>query len=166
MERQLSIVRHGKSSWDDEALADLDRPLAKRGIRNAGEMALRMKERAMVPDLILSSPANRALSTARLMMLEWELDSVHLQVHEALYMARIPDIEKVIASVSSEIRHLAIFGHNPSFTLFANCFLPTPLDNLPTAGVVSLKLGAESWAEVRSAPVLESLVDYPKKKYY
>jgi phosphohistidine phosphatase len=94
----------------------------------------------------------------------WGVGPEHLQIHDLLYDARISDIEKVISVVPAEIRNLAIFGHNPSFTLYANHFLKLPLDNLPTAGVVILTLESKSWDGIRRTNVKGSYVDYPKRK--
>ena len=164
MERRLFIIRHGKSSWDHEDLQDIDRPLAPRGIRNAGEMAERLLSATLVPELLLSSPANRARNTALLMSGVWKLRPEDLQIHDSLYMAYISEIEQVVATVKPGIKNLAIFGHNPSFTAYANCFLGLPLDNLPTAGVVVVKLESDSWEGIGHKHVKESYVDYPKRK--
>ena len=164
MERKLFIIRHGKSSWDHEGLEDIDRPLATRGIRNAGEMAERLLAKNLLPQLILSSPASRALNTALIMSRSWNLSAENLQIIDALYMAYLSEIEQVIANVSAEIRNLAIFGHNPSFTAYANSLLELPLDNLPTAGVVILTLESENWDGIGRKHVKETYVDYPKRK--
>ena len=164
MERKLYIIRHGKSSWENEGLDDIDRPLAERGTRNAHDMAQRLSEMGLVPDLILSSPASRALNTALIMSRIWALEADALQIHDALYMAYVTEIDKVIANVPDEIRNLAIFGHNPSFTIFANQFLDEPLDNLPTAGVVIVTLEASKWKGIDRIHVKETMVDYPKRR--
>jgi len=164
MERKLFIIRHGKSSWDHEGLEDIDRPLATRGLRNAGEMAERLQAEGLVPQLILSSPASRALNTALIMSKSWGSGPENLQIHDSLYMAYQSEIEQVVASVSAEIVSLAIFGHNPSFTSYANKFLELPLDNLPTAGVVIVTLESEKWGGIGPKHVKETYVDYPKRK--
>ncbi len=164
MKRNLLIIRHGKSSWDHEGLDDIDRPLAERGVRNAGEMAERLKALKLVPQLILSSPASRALNTALIMSKSWGVGPENLQIHDPLYMAYTSEIEQVVSGVSAEIRNLAIFGHNPSFTLYANQFLEVLLDNLPTAGVVVVTLESESWDGIGQKNVKGSYVDYPKRK--
>ena len=145
--KDLYIIRHGKSSWDNEGLDDIDRPLAERGIRGARDMALRLSEMGLVPDLILSSPASRALNTALIMSRVWELEPGALQIHDALYMAYAKEIERVVATAPDDVRNLAIFGHNPSFTIYANHFLDESLDNLPTAGVVVVTLESSGWKE-------------------
>ena len=162
MERKLYIVRHGKSSWENEGLDDIDRPLAPRGKRNAVEMAERLASAGLVPELIYSSPAVRAYSTAKLMAGHWGLESGKLEVHRELYMAYIREIFEVIERAPAEITSLAIFGHNPSFTLFANNFFISPLNNLPTAGVAVITLDCKSWADVSGEKVITAHVDYPK----
>lgn len=164
MERRLFIIRHGKSSWDNHGLDDADRPLADRGTRNAEEMANRLLEKGLVPDLILSSPANRALNTALIMLRTWDLEPGKLQIHDPLYMAYVKEIEQVVAEAPPEISQLAIFGHNPSFTLYANLFLDKALDNLPTAGVVIVTLESDGWKGIGRKNVKETYVDYPKRR--
>lgn len=164
MLRRLYIIRHGKSSWDHVDLEDIDRPLASRGIRNAGEMAERLQAINLVPRLILSSPASRALNTALIMSKSWGLVPENLQIHDPLYMAYPSEIEQVVAGAPAEITDLAIFGHNPSFTAYANRFLELPLDNLPTAGIVIVTLESENWGGIGPEHVKETYVDYPKRK--
>ena len=164
MERRLFIIRHGKSSWDFDGLADVDRPLAKRGLRNAEEMAKRLMDKNLVPQLLLTSPASRALYTALIMSRTWDLGPEQLQIRETLYTSSMKDIVKVVASVSAEQTSLAIYGHNPGFTAYGNTFLKFPLDNLPTAGVVVVTLDSKSWSGIGKKHVKETYVDYPKRK--
>jgi phosphohistidine phosphatase len=164
MERKLFIIRHGKSSWDNDELDDIDRPLAERGTRGAETMARRLMELGLVPELIFSSPANRAVHTALIMTRIWGLDPASLQIHDELYLASAPEIGQVIERAPGSAGSLAIFGHNPSFTLFANTFLDDPLDNLPTAGVVIVTLESDSWKGIGREHVRGTFVDYPKKQ--
>ena len=164
MLRRLYIIRHGKSSWDYYGLEDIDRPLANRGIRNAAEMAERLDAAGLVPGLIFSSPASRALNTALIMSKSWGLGPEQLQIHELLYDAYLKEIRQVVERAPAENTDLAIFGHNPSFTAYANSFLELPLDNLPTAGVVIVTLESESWEGIGRKHVKETYVDYPKRK--
>lgn len=164
MLRRLYIIRHGKSSWDHPGLEDIDRPLADRGIRNAGDMAGRLEKAGFIPQLIFSSPASRALNTALIMAKSWDLKPEQLQIHDLLYDAYLTDILQVVASAPAEISDLAIYGHNPSFTAFANSFLEFPLGNLPTAGVVVVSLESDSWEGIGRKHVQETHVDYPKRK--
>ena len=117
-----------------------------------------------LPQLILSSPASRALNTALIMSKSWGLGPESLQIMDTLYMAYLAEIEQVVAGAPADIRNLAIFGHNPSFTAYANSFLELPLDNLPTAGVVIVTLESENWGGIGRKHVKETYVDYPKRK--
>ncbi len=158
------IIRHGKSSWEYETMDDIDRPLADRGIHNADEMAQRLTKLGLVPDLMLSSPASRALNTALIMSRVWALEATALQIHDPLYDAFVTQIEQVVATVPDHIRTLAIFGHNPSFTMYSNLFLKERLDNLPTAGVVVVTLESDGWNRIGRDQVIETYVDYPKRQ--
>ncbi len=164
MERKLFIIRHGKSSWDHQGLDDIDRPLAERGILNAEDMAKRLAHKGLIPELLVSSPASRAMNTALIMARFWMLKPAALQIHEPLYDAFISNIEQVVSGISSEVQSLAIFGHNPSWTAYANQFLRRPLDNLPTAGVVVVTLESDNWKGLGRGQVKDVHVDYPKKK--
>ena len=164
MERKLFIIRHGKSDWDHQGLDDIDRPLAERGIRNSEEMAKRLSHKGLIPELLVSSPASRALNTALIMARFWMLKPAALQIHEPLYDAYISNIETVVSGIPSDVQSLAIFGHNPSWTAYANQFLSSPLDNLPTAGVVVVTLKSDNWKGLGRRQVKDVYVDYPKKK--
>ncbi len=163
MKRQLYIIRHGKSSWDNEGLDDIDRPLNDRGLRNAGKMAERLMAKGLIPDLIYSSPANRALNTALIMQRTWGLDPSRLEIFDDLYMAYLEEISDVVEKAPDKVESLAIFGHNPSFTMYANKFLRIPLDNLPTAGVVVVTLESDSWKRLGRKQVVDTFVDFPKR---
>jgi len=80
----LYLVRHAKSSWKDSTLSDMDRPLNKRGRRNSPDMGRRMLEQDHQPELFISSPANRALSTTRNIMRELGIDDAEIVTNEDL----------------------------------------------------------------------------------
>lgn len=163
MKRRLYIIRHGKSSWDNEGLDDIDRPLSQRGLKAAGMMAERLMARDLVPGLIYSSPADRALTTAMIMQRIWGLDSSKLEIFDDLYMAYLEEISNVVEKAPDKAESLAIFGHNPSFTMYANKFLRTRLDNLPTAGVVVITLESDNWKQIDRKQVVDTYVDFPKR---
>ena len=163
MTKSLHIVRHGKSSWDFEDISDIDRPLSPRGINNAYLMAKKLTERKVVPDLFLTSPANRALYTsiifARILKLPYE----KIIIEDSIYMGFNEDLLKLIRGQKASISHILIFGHNPAFTSLANHLMDHYLDNIPTAGVVSLSYGIESWKEIGKVKPEKDFFDYPKR---
>lgn len=162
--RTLYIGRHAKSSWDHPGRSDIDRPLAERGVKNAYDMAHRMKERGDKPELIISSPANRALHTAIIFARGLRLPFSRFQVNEDLYMSGEETLLNIIFSLDNKIESLMIFGHNPDFTHLANYFLTNHVDNIPTCGLVSLTFNSAGWEEIHKSNLVDFLIDYPKNK--
>lgn len=161
--KRLILLRHAKSSWTDERLADAERPLSDRGERDAPRMGARLHERGIHPDLVLSSPAVRARSTARLISrpLEYAPDAVRLEA--SLYLAAPQAIMDVVQAQTDSVACLLVVGHNPGLTDLTHLLLPDfDLDDLPTAGVVVIDCTAERWSEVRDAPRRLVCYDFPK----
>ena len=156
--RILLLVRHAKSSWKDESLADIDRPLNKRGHRDAPEMARRLKQRGLVPDVVVSSSAVRALATARIMVDETGCAN-EVVVHEDLHAAMRSDVLEVVKSIDDSIRIAMIVGHNPTLTELANQFSPEEIENVPTCVIVMLSIA--DWHQPSHAEFLD--MDYPKR---
>jgi phosphohistidine phosphatase len=163
-EKKLFIIRHGKSSWED-VVDDIDRPLTERGVHSSYDMAGRMAELENVPEIILSSPANRALHTAMIMARKWALPEEAIQIRYDLYLPEPEDIQRVLMLVPDEVRSVALFGHNPAFTEFANMYLKEQVENIPTAGVVILTFSSESWREIQSSGTVAEYFDFPKRKH-
>lgn len=161
--KTLTLVRHAKSSWSDTHLSDRKRPLNKRGKRDAPAMGKRMAMHGMRPSLIISSPAKRAWSTAKLIAAEIAYPAEFLQRDDSLYLASLDEILGVIIAQDNRFKHLMIVGHNPGMTDFANFLSPGLTNNLPTAGVVSVQIDQDDW-NLYQQPETELLVyDYPKK---
>jgi phosphohistidine phosphatase len=161
--KRLILLRHAKSSWSEDGLPDSERPLSGRGERDAPRMGARLHERGIRPDLVLSSPALRARSTATLVAqaIDYPADAIHLE--PSLYLAAPKEILAVVAQQADRVDCLLVVGHNPGLTELTNLLLPElELTNLPTAGTVVLDCATESWAEVRTAPRQLVHYDYPK----
>lgn len=163
MHKKLFIIRHGKSSWESE-VGDIDRPLTERGVRNSYEMATRLADAGMVPEKIYSSTGMRALHTAVIMARVWELPDEALSQRDSLYMSGKSEIDTVLAETPEDVHAVAIFGHNPTFTGYANLFVNQAIDNIPTAGVVVLTFDTDNWNEISRSNLVEEVFDYPKKQ--
>ncbi|NJN42166.1 MAG: histidine phosphatase family protein [Flammeovirgaceae bacterium] len=161
--KKLYIVRHAKSSWDDMSLRDFDRPLNDRGKRDAPKMGRRLKEREISPDLLISSPAVRALSTCREIaaVLGYKFDSI--KTDKRIYHAGESTILDVLKETNNNFKSVMIFGHNPGFTEFANSLFDEQINNIPTCGVVGGKLAIESWADIYFGCGEMKFFDYPKR---
>lgn len=163
-EKVLYIGRHAKSSWDFPGRADIDRPLAERGLNDAYDMAGRLKKRGHTPGYIISSPANRALHTAIIFARELKVPLSRLEINEDLYMAGEDAVLQAVAGANDSYGSLMVFGHNPDFTYLANHFLQEHLYNIPTCGVVRLVFSVNQWQDIHRGKLMDYSFDYPKKK--
>ncbi len=162
MTKKLFLIRHGKSDWADIQLSDFDRPLNARGNRNAPEMAERILKKDLVPQLIVSSPALRALFTARHFAKVWAKPAAQIQLEINIYEASAASLLKVLNSFDDEFDRIALFGHNPGLTDFANYLSDANIYNIPTAGTVLIEFDVDKWSEIgyHDGKLIE--FDYPK----
>ena len=162
MKRTLFLVRHAKSSWDDVTLPDKERPLADHGKRDAPMMGTRLAKRQVRPDLILSSPARRALSTAGIIAKELNYRAEDIVVDERLYATDADMLLGVIGELSDKLKCVMLFGHNPEFADLAQRLSNEPA-LIPTCAVAQFAFESTSWASIGSTKPTEILLDYPKK---
>ena len=162
--KTLTLVRHAKSSWKDASLADRDRPLNKRGERDAPEMGCRIAAAGIRPSLIVSSPAVRAWTTAKIIAAEIGYPREFLQRESDLYLASLDNLLGVVAAQDNGFNNLMLVGHNPGLTAFANYLSPRLTNNVPTAGIVTVTIDRKDW-NLYERPETELVAyDYPKKK--
>lgn len=148
--RLLTLVRHAKSAWADPGLKDFDRPLDERGRRDAPRMAQRALETLGIPDRLVSSPALRALTTARVFAETFALHDPEISVQRAIYEASPSTLLTLIQQFDDRDSHIMMFGHNPGFTELAQLLANCPFDNLPTCAVVQIGLEIRSWREAKA----------------
>lgn len=160
----LTLVRHAKSSWENSTLGDRERPLNERGEQDAPQIGKRLVAAGIRPSLIISSPALRAWTTARILAQEIGYPIEFLQREDGLYMASLDEILDVLVAQDAEFNNLLLVGHNPGLTTFANYLVPGLTSNLPTAGVVAVQFDHPDW-NLYSRPAMELLTyDFPKHK--
>ncbi len=160
--KELHIMRHGKSSWDYPGIDDLDRPLIEKGIKNTISSSHYLQKEFGIPSIIISSPAIRALHTALIMARICGVSYNNLKIDERIYDGFSSSIIDVVEEIRSDYDSIVIVGHNPVLTEFCNLFLPDYLENLPTAGIVSLTFDIIKWEIVDKQPI-SSKVYFPKK---
>jgi phosphohistidine phosphatase len=160
--KTLFLVRHAKSSWDDPTLDDKDRPLNDRGKRDALKMSERLAERGVKPDLIISSPAVRALRTAEAFAEALDFERAGLLVKDQLYAAEPETLFEVIAAVADAHDVVMLFGHHPEITAVVQHWSPE-VDHMPTCGVAEFTFKATRWADVPKAKAMSATLDSPKK---
>ena len=144
--KTLLILRHGKSSWKDLSLADHDRPLKKRGKRDAPRMGNLLREEGLLPDLILSSTAKRALRTALLVAdacgYEGEID-----VRREFYPGYPDDYIEALIGLPDDCQVVMVVGHNPGLELLLE-ELTGAAEFLPTAALAQVELPLQHWVEL------------------
>ena len=159
--KTLVLVRHAKSSWTDAGLNDAERPLNERGKKDAPEMAKRLKEKLKV-DLFLSSPAKRAMRTARFFAEEFDVKKNDIESVDGLYEADTNAFKKVVESLKNKHDTVAIFSHNPGITDFVNTLTTVRIDNMPTCGIFAVQIETDNWEKFEEAEKKFLFFDYPK----
>lgn len=160
--RTLYLARHAKSSWKDNTLSDLQRPLNKRGLKNAPEMGQRLKESGVSPDQISCSPANRAFTTAKFLAQAIDFDEKYIIQDDRLYFEGVSSMMRIIQKTKSNYKTLMLVGHNPDMTSLLNKLCGYQTVNMPTCAIATIQFD-HGWGEVidHSGTLIE--YDYPKK---
>ena len=160
--KTLFLIRHAKSSWDDTALPDKDRPLDDRGKRDAPKMGKRLARRDVKPDLILSSPAMRALTTAEIIAKKLDYKRKDIVVDDRLYAGEADDLLNVIHKLGDKRERVILVGHNPELTELAHR-LSSEITHMQTCAVAAFTFDAKSWSNIGKAKPVKVARDYPKK---
>lgn len=160
--KELFIIRHAKSSWDDSTLADFDRPLNKRGMHDAPMMAQILKQRNFIPDQIVSSAANRTKRTAQFIADGLGIGESEISFTREIYESSYTNMLQLINGIDRQLERVFIVGHNPTFTYLAERLGGEYIGNLPTCGVVGLKFELDSWRLVSEGTGQQFYYDYPK----
>lgn len=144
--KTLLLMRHAKSSWKDEQLPDHERPLTKRGKRNAPRMGRLLREAEQVPDLILASSAKRAVDTAESVADQCRYKG-EIKVCDELYAAPLEAVVQVVQSLDSPYERVLVVGHNPGLEELLEK-LTGKAESLPTAAVAQVALPVQAWQEL------------------
>ena len=152
----LSILRHAKSSWDDSRLDDHERPLAKRGAREAPRVGGYIAEHDLKPDMVLCSDAVRTRATLALVLAEWEGAPPKTSYEEGLYLAPPSELLARIHEVGPGVHNLMIIGHNPGVHALAleltgsgdRKLIGSLAKGFSTATLAVLSFDVDAWTEV------------------
>lgn len=161
--KTLYLVRHAKSSWKYPRLDDFERPLNKRGRKNAPFMGSILRELKASPDIIVSSPANRAAMTARIIAaaLDYPLDDIRYS--EAIYEFGEKALIEVVKEIDDDVNQAMVVGHNPATNGLANYIGDQSIGNIPTCGVFCVELDIASWSNIKEHCGKVKFFEYPKK---
>ncbi len=160
--KKLYLIRHAKSSWSNPLLDDFDRPLNKRGKTNAPFMANLLLKKEIFPDLILSSSALRAKSTAKIFAQELQF-SKDITFEKSLYLTSTQTLLNILHHIPNTYNTVFLFGHNPELTQLANELSSTYINNIPTCGIAGFEFSIQSWNELCKQNSTLTLFEFPKK---
>jgi phosphohistidine phosphatase len=161
--RTLYLTRHAKSSWDDPRTDDFNRPLNDRGAHDAPAMADLFKKRGEPVDRIVSSPAVRAMSTARVFAKALDHPEARIVQDKTIYLATVEMLLRVVNLLPDDAERVMLFGHNPGLSELTEYLSDGDVGELPTCATVRIDLPVASWGEASMG--LGTLVwyDHPKR---
>jgi phosphohistidine phosphatase len=162
--KRLLLLRHAKAVPAAQPLADIGRPLAERGERDAQRMGARLRQHQRPPARILTSPAARALQTAQLVATAFDQPPEVILLEPRLYLAEPAALATVIADQDSTLESLLLVGHNPGLTELVHELSPSfTIDDLPTGAVVVLEYpSGVTWTQLEASEGRLAYYDFPK----
>lgn len=158
--KTLYIVRHAKSSWTYEGIADIDRPLKKRGIKDAHLMSKLLSKKIDRPDVFISSVANRALHTGVIFCQNFNYPFSNLKIKKELYSFSDGYLVKTVKALDDSFDSAIIFSHDHGINTFVNKFGSQPIAHVTTCGVVGIRFYEKYWKDIRKGKTI--LVEFPK----
>ncbi len=153
--KKLIIVRHAKSSWQYDVI-DHERPLNDRGFDDAHKVSNEFKGK-LNPDLVLSSDALRAISTANIFISNLGIDTNKVLLNHDLYDFSGENLIRVIKSCHDIYKELMVFGHNHAITAFVNSYGNKPIENVPTCGVVIIEFDILNWSDLKPGKTIHTI---------
>ncbi len=160
--KQLYLVRHAKSDWTMEGLSDKARPLNSRGHNDAKKMARELKNKKIMPDLIISSPAIRAISTALIFAEILNFDLSKIVINKTLYESGVKEYVKCVSEIDRNIKTILLFGHNPVITAYANSLTTSFAEEMSTCCIAGIQSNTNDWNFFTNKTNQLIYYDYPK----
>jgi phosphohistidine phosphatase len=133
--KKLFLVRHAKSDWNNPTLKDIERHLNERGYANANQMSQEFK---VTPDIIITSPAIRAISTALIFARNLNYNANNITIKQELYDTSVKDYLSVVHSADDKFKTVMLFAHNPTISDFANSLMKSHSIEMPTCAIVGI----------------------------
>jgi phosphohistidine phosphatase len=164
--KRLILIRHAQASWGHPELDDFERPLTKRGERDARVMGRRLAHQQIKPDVIIASPAHRAIRTAALMAKEVRFPITAIVPNQDLYAADVSELMSILQQLDDAWAQVMVVGHNPGLTRLSASLTHAQVDPLPPCGVFCVDLALASWKELAPGSGAVVLVEYPKLSHY
>lgn len=162
--KTLILVRHAKSDWNDPMLSDFERTLNPRGMQDAPEMAKRFVERGIRPELIITSPAVRALTTCQIFAKTIGYSENQIQMNQGIYDAGAREVMEIVSQIDESINTAMLFGHNPAISNLATYLSSIHFGEVPTCSVICIEFQTNKWGDILKKTGKLNFFDYPKNK--
>ncbi|MFK5881890.1 MAG: histidine phosphatase family protein [Sulfurospirillum sp.] len=161
--KKIYLIRHAKSSWKEEGKSDFERILNKRGRADLDFMAKRLKFFSIMPDLIISSPAKRAKTTATEIAQTIGYEKSKISYIDSLYESSYQTYRYILDSLEKSIDSVFIVAHNPTITEVGEILSGAILTNMPTCSIVCIEFDIDSFKKIKEGTGKILFFDYPKK---
>lgn len=147
--KTLLLIRHAKAAWEELGTNDADRILTEQGLQQADLMGQELKTLQITPDLIVSSPAIRALNTAQILAAVLNYPKDKIKTEEKIYSGGVEDLINLIKQTNAKIDTLLLFGHNPNLTWLTHFLCEESHINIPTCGIIIISFeNMHSWDQL------------------
>jgi len=163
MKKTITLIRHAKSTWNQPTLSDFDRPLNKRGKSDAPLMGEILKRQNIEFDIVLSSPAERAITTAKAICHATGYAEERIEQNHDLYLASAAEIIEIVHSVDDSFNRIAVVCHNPGLTVLGNVLSNLRIDNMPTCSIAIFEADIDSWKSLKPASCRTIDFLFPKR---
>lgn len=163
--KTLYLLRHAQSSWDNPQVRDFDRPLNAQGLQDTPEMVVKLRNLLQRQDetlsAIISSPALRTRTTAEIFARAFDVQPAQIIFDPQIYLASSGRLLQLVRRIDDEAAVALLVAHNPALTDFASAMSSSPIDDIPTCGMVTLQLDAEHWSQADFGKARLLGVDFP-----
>ena len=149
--RTVTLIRHAKSSWSNPSFTDFERPLNKRGVRDAPRVGTALEQAGISFDRVLCSDAQRARQTLTLLGQGIEIDEGIIEYRHDMYGASADHLLSCITEQPDSINDIALIGHNPGMESLANSLAEEHVGSMQTCCVVHMEFDSEKWADLSLA---------------
>ena len=160
--KKLYLVRHAKSSWKYRELRDFERPLKKRGIKDAELISEHLSGKISCPDYWISSPAKRAWETAKIFAKNLKCTEDHIKEQPGIYASSVNEMLTLILSFPDDADEVMLFGHEPTLSYFCEYLSTRTFDKVPTSGVVAFTFDIQNWNQIKANSAHLDFFIYPK----
>lgn len=162
MSKNLYLVRHGQTAEKATDQDDFDRQLTSKGLQDSSRIGRHLYNKKVKPDIIVSSPALRARTTAELIAEQIHYDTTKIHLNEDIYEASIRILLQVVNQLKNEWDTIILVGHNPSITYLAEYITGAEIGDVASGGIVQIKFGGSKWKEISVGSCDFRSYEYPE----